>query len=103
VRKTKLNSEYSTFFQELQKPTAASIEQTEEDGIKLVAACIKEGMWLEAHDLASLLPLTAVKSLDYRRHLRSQRILAPLEAGGGVVPAQKKPLASFERLRSVTL
>ena len=103
VSKAQLNSRCIRFLKELQKPTAASIQQTEKDGIKLVAACIKEGMWLEAHDLASLLPLTAVTSLEYRRHLRSQRILDPLEAGGGGVHAQKKPLASFERLRSMTL
>ena len=115
MRKTKLNSEYSTFLKELQQAatgaataasgaaTAASMHQTEASGIKLVAACIKEGMWLEAHYLSSLLPLTAVTSLDYQRHLRTQRILAPLEAGGGGVPAHKKTLASFERLRSVTL
>jgi hypothetical protein len=37
-------------------------------------------MWLEAHDLASLLPLKAVANLDYRMHLRRQRILTSLEA-----------------------
>ena len=118
MRKTKLDSEYSTFLKAVfaaatsatgaataatGAATAASMHQTETRGIKLVAACIKEGLWLEAHYLASLLPLTAVTSLDYRKHLRSQRILAPLEAGGGGVPAQKETLASFERLRSVTL
>ena len=41
-----------------------------------------EGMWLEAHSLASLLPLKSVTNLDYRIHLRSQLILTPLEAGG---------------------
>ncbi len=49
----------------LHKKTAASMEQLENDGIKLVAACMKEAMWLEAHDLASLLPLKAVTNLDY--------------------------------------
>ena len=84
MRKTKLNSEYSTFLKELQQAatgaataasgaaTAASMHQTEASGVKLVAACIKEGMWLEAHDLASLLPLKSVTNLDYRIHLRSQ-------------------------------
>ena len=84
MRKVKLNRKYSCFVGELQKPAAASIQQseteTESNGIKLVAACIKEGMWLEAHDLASLLPLKAVANLDYRMHLRRQRILTSLES-----------------------
>ncbi len=50
--------------------------ETESNGIKLVAACIKEDMWLEAHLLASLL-LKSVPNLFLR-----QRILNPLEAGG---------------------
>ena len=82
VRKAKLNTEYAGFLTELQMPAAAPIQQTERNGIKLVAACIKEGMWLESHYLASLLPLKSVTNLDYRIHLRSQRILTPLEAGG---------------------
>jgi hypothetical protein len=80
VSKAQLNSRCTRFLKELQKPTATSIQQTEKDGIKLVAACMKEGMWLEAHDLASLLPLKAVTNLDYRMHLRRQRILTSLEA-----------------------
>jgi hypothetical protein len=80
VSKAQLNSRCTRFLKELQKPTAASVQQTEKDGIVLVAACIKEGMWLEAHDLASLLPLKAVTNLDYRMHLRRQRILTSLEA-----------------------
>jgi len=69
VLKAKLNRKHSCFLNELQKPTAAaSIQQaetkTERNGIKLVAACIKEGMWLETHDLASLLPLKSVTNLD---------------------------------------
>jgi hypothetical protein len=80
VSKAQLNSRCIRFLKELQKPTAESIQQTEKDGIKLVVACIKEGMWLEAHDLASLLPLKAVTNLDYRMHLRRQRILTSLEA-----------------------
>ena len=91
MRKAKLNRELSCFLNELQKPAAASIQQTETEtesnGIKLVAACINEGMWLEAHDLASLLPLKSVTNLDYRRHLLSQRILTPLEACGAGVGA----------------
>ena len=82
LRKAKLNTEYAGFLTELQMPAAAPIQQTERNGIKLVAACIKEGMWLESHYLASLLPLKSVTNLDYRIHLRSQRILTPLEAGG---------------------
>ena len=86
MRKAKPNRKFSCFRNELQKPAAASIQQseteTESNGIKPVAACIKEGMWLESHLLASLLPLKAVTNLDYRIHLRSQRILTPLEAGG---------------------
>jgi len=90
-----LNRKYSCFLNELQKPTAAaSIQQaktkTESNGIKLVAACIKEGMWLEAHDLASLLPLKCVTNLEYRMHLRKQRILTPLKAGGDEVEASSK-------------
>ena len=86
VRKAKLNRELSCFLNELQKPAAASIQQTktetetESNGVKLVAACMKEGLWLEARDLASLLPLKAVANLDYRMHLRRQRILTSLEA-----------------------
>ena len=79
MSKAKLEREYSCFLNGLQQP-AASIEQSERNGIKLVAACMKEGMWLEAHDLASLLPLKAVTNLDYRMHLRRQRILTSLEA-----------------------
>ena len=82
LRKAKLNTEYAGFLTELQMPAAAAIQQTERNGIKLVAACIKQGMWLESHYLASLLPLKSVTNLDYRIHLRSQRILTPLEAGG---------------------
>ena len=82
LRKAKLSVEYADFLRELQMPAAAPIQQTERNGIKLVAACIKEGMWLESHYLASLLPLKSVTNLDYRIHLRSQRILTPLEAGG---------------------
>ena len=80
VSKAQLNSRCTRFLKEVQKPTTASTQQTEKDGIKLVVACIKEGMWLEAHDLASLLPLKAVTNLDYRMHLRRQRILTSLEA-----------------------
>ena len=73
VRKAKLNREYSCFLNELQTPPAASIQQpqteTESNGIKLVVSCIKEGMWLESHLLASLLPLKSVTNLDYRMHL----------------------------------
>jgi hypothetical protein len=80
VRKAKLNREYSCFLNELQTPPAASIQQpqteTESNGIKLVAACIKEDMWLEAHSLASML-LKPVTNLLLR-----QQILNPLEAGG---------------------
>jgi hypothetical protein len=86
LRKAKINAEYAGFLRELQMPAAAPIQQTERNGIKLVAACIEEGMWLESHYLASLLPLKSVTNLDslldYRIHLRSQRILTPLEAGG---------------------
>ena len=82
LRKAKLNTGYASFLTELQMPAAAPIQQTERNGIKLVAACIKDGMWLESHYLASLLPLKPVMNLDYRIHLRSQRILTPLEAGG---------------------
>jgi hypothetical protein len=82
VCKANLNAEYARFLTELQMPAAATIQQTERNGIKLVAACIKEGMWLESHYLASILPLKSVTNLDYRIHLRSQRILTPLEAGG---------------------
>ena len=92
VRKAKLNREYSCFLNELQKPAPASMQQTETEsnGIKLVVACIKEGMWLEAHDLASLLPLTSVTNLDYRMHLRTQRILTRLDAQGAEVGAPSK-------------
>ncbi len=80
MRKAKLNREYSCFLNELQTPPAASIQQpqteTESNGIKLVAACIKVDMWLEAHSLASMLLKPVTKLL-----LR-QRILNPLEAGG---------------------
>ena len=55
MRKAKLNTEYAGFLTELQMPAAAPIQQTERNGIQLVATCIKEGMWLEARDLASLL------------------------------------------------
>ena len=82
LRKAKLNTEYAGFLTELQMPAAAPIHQTARNGIKLVAACIKEGMWLESHYLASLLPLKSVTNLDYRIQLRSQRILTLLEAGG---------------------
>ena len=81
LRTAKLNTEYAAFLTELQMPAAAPIQQTERNGIKLVAACIKEGMWLESHCLASLQPLKSVTNLDYRIHLRSQRILTPLESG----------------------
>ena len=84
MSKAKLNREYSCFQNGLQKAAAspaASIEQSERSGVKLVAACVKEGMWLEAHCLASLLPLKSVTNMDYRMHLRSQWILSPLEAG----------------------
>jgi hypothetical protein len=74
MRKTKLNREYSCFLKELQNPAVASIQQTERNGIKLVAACIKEGMWQESYSLASILPLQS----DYRMHLLTQRILTPL-------------------------
>jgi hypothetical protein len=83
MSKAKLERAYSCFLNDLQiqqKP-AASIEQSERNGIKLVAACMKEGMWLQAHYLASLLPLKSVTNLDYRMHLRSQWILTPLEVG----------------------
>jgi hypothetical protein len=95
VRKAKLNRKYSCFLNELQKPTAAASIQhaeteKESNGIKMVAACIKEGMWLEAHDLESLLPLESVTNLDYRMHLRKQRILTPLKAGGAEVEAPSK-------------
>jgi hypothetical protein len=80
MSKAKLERGYSCFLNGLQKP-AASIEQCERSGIKLVAACMKEGMWLEAHYLASLLPIKSVANLDYRMHLRSQWILTPLEVG----------------------
>ena len=79
MSKTKLNKEYACFLKDLHN-AASSIHQTERNGINLVAACMKEGMWLEAHDLASLLPLKAVTNLDYRMHLRRQRILTSLEA-----------------------
>ena len=82
LRKAKLDTEYVGFLTELQMSAAAPIQQTEQNGIKLVAACIKEGMWLESHCLASLQPLKSVTNLDYRIHLRRQRILTPLEAGG---------------------
>ena len=82
LRKAKLNTECTGFLTELQMPAAASIQQTGRNGIKLVAACLKEGMWLESHYLASLLPLKSVTNLDYRIQLRSQRILTLLEAGG---------------------
>jgi hypothetical protein len=82
LRTAKLNTENAGFLTELQMPAAAPIQETERNGIKLVAACIKEGMWLESHYLASLLPLKSVTNLEYRIHLRSQRILTPLEAGG---------------------
>ena len=47
MRKAKLNTEYAGFLTELQMPAAAPIQQTERNGIKLVAACIKKGMCLE--------------------------------------------------------
>ena len=81
-RKAELNRKYADFLTELQMPAAAPIQQTERNGIELVADCIEEGMWLESHYLASLLPLKSVTNLDYRIHLRSQHILTPLEAGG---------------------
>jgi hypothetical protein len=59
----------------------AGSTETESNGIKLVAACIKEGMWLDSHLLASLLPLKSVTNLDYGMHLLRQWILNPLEAG----------------------
>ena len=51
LRKAKLNTEYAGFLTELQMPAAAPIQHTERNGITLVAACIKEGMWLESHSL----------------------------------------------------
>jgi hypothetical protein len=60
----------------------AGLGETMHEASCLVAACIKEGTCLESHYLASLLPLKSVTNLDYRIHLRSQRILTPLEAGG---------------------
>jgi hypothetical protein len=85
MRKAKPNKKFSIFLNELQKPAAASIQQseteTESNGIKPMAACIKEGMWLESHLLASLLPLKSVTNLDYRMLLLRRWILNPLEAG----------------------
>ena len=49
-------------------------------------------MRLEAHFLASQLPLTSVTNLDYRIHLQRQRILTPLEARGAEVGALSKSL-----------
>ena len=96
VRKAKVNREYSCFLNELQKKpssgakaAAASIQQKERNGVKLVEACIKEGMWHESHSLASLLPLKSVTNLDYRMHLRTQRILTPLEAAGALEQTSK--------------
>ncbi len=57
LRKAKLNTEYAGFLTE-------PIQHTERNGIKLVVACIKEGMWLDSHYLASLRPLKSVTSLD---------------------------------------
>jgi len=82
VNKAKLNRQFACFLNELRNPAATSMQQTERNGVKLVAACIKEGMWLESHSLASLLPLKSVANLDYRVHLRTQRILNLLEVGG---------------------
>jgi hypothetical protein len=82
LRKAELNQKYADFLTDLQMPAAAPIQQTERNGIELVADCIEEGMWLESHYLASLLPLKPVTNLDYQIQLRSQRILTPLEAGG---------------------
>ncbi len=65
MRKAKLNTEYAGFLTELQMPAAAPIQQTERNGITLVAASIKKGMCLESHCLASLLPLKSVTNLDY--------------------------------------
>jgi hypothetical protein len=48
----------------------------------------KKGMWLEAHFLASQLPLKSVTNLDYRMHLRRQRILTALEVG---TPSKSTP------------
>jgi hypothetical protein len=81
VNKAKLNRQFACFLNELRNPAATSMQQTERNGVKLVAACIKEGMWLESHSLASLLPLKSVTNLDYRVHLRTQRILNLLEVG----------------------
>ena len=82
MNKAKLNRQFACFLKELQNPAASSMPQTERNCVKLVAACIEEGMWLESHSLASLLPLKSVTNLDYRVHLRTQRILNLLEVGG---------------------
>ena len=82
MSKTKLNREYACFLKDLHN-AASSIQQAERNGINLVAACMKEGMWYESHSLASLLPLKPVTNLDYRMQLRSQRILIPLEVRAG--------------------
>ena len=94
--KAKLNRECWCCLNELQKPAAASIQktetETESNGIKLVATCINDGMWLEAHDPALLLPIKSVTNLDYRMHLRRQRILTPLQAGGAELEHRQNPL-----------
>jgi hypothetical protein len=82
VNKAKLNRQFACFLKELQNPAASSMPQTERNCVKLVAACIEEGMWLESHSLSSLLPLKAVTNLEYRVHLCTQRILNLLEVGG---------------------
>ena len=63
LRKAKLNTEFAGFLTELQMTAAAPIQQTEQNGIKLAAACIKEGMWLESHYVAALLHRSCHSSL----------------------------------------
>ena len=82
VNKAKLNRHFACCLNELQNPAKRLTHQTERNGVKLVAACIKEGMWLESHSLVSLLSLKSVTNLDYRVHLRTQRILNLLDVGG---------------------
>ena len=59
VSKAQLNSRCTRFLKELQKSTTASIQHSEKGDIKLVAV---------------------FTNLDYRMHLRRQRILTSLEA-----------------------
>jgi hypothetical protein len=63
-------------------PAAAPIQQTERTGIKLAAACIKQGMWLESHYLASLLPLKSVTKLKLTTEsiFGANRSLLPLKS-----------------------